>query len=113
MDVLANVLGHTQIGNTVLCQSELLAPWGLEIEADTKTVVHLVRRGVCWLKLHGRREPMRLGAGDLVLVARGLRHTLTDEPDGAAVPWQEALARMQERVAARRERPSSDSTILL
>jgi AraC-like DNA-binding protein len=76
-------------------------------------VVHLVRRGVCWLKLHGRREPIRLGAGDLVLVARGLPHAITDEPNGAARPWQETLTRMQERLLARRGRPASDSTILL
>jgi AraC-like DNA-binding protein len=113
MDVLANVLGHTQIGDTELCESELLAPWGLEIAADTKTVVHLVRRGVAWLRLDGRREPIRLGPGDLVLVARGLRHTLTHEPNATARLWSEELGLMRQRVKARRGQPSLDSTVLL
>ncbi|RKH12982.1 AraC family transcriptional regulator [Corallococcus sp. CA053C] len=112
MDVLANVLGVTQLGNTMLCQSELLAPWGLDIDAHTKTAVHLVQRGVCWLHLEGG-EPMRLVPGDLALVGSGVRHRLTDSPHGPVEPWEEALTRMKDRLAAEPPSASADCTSLL
>jgi len=113
MDVLANVLGVTQLGNTMLCQSELLPPWGLDIDAHTKTAVHLVQRGVCWLRLEGEREPMRLVPGDVVLVGSGVRHYLTDDIGTLAQPWEEELTRMKERFAALPHPRSADTTVLL
>ncbi|MBZ4420289.1 AraC family transcriptional regulator [Myxococcus sp. RHSTA-1-4] len=113
MDVLANVLGVTQLGNTMLCQSELMAPWGLDIDAHTKTAVHLVQRGVCWLRLEGEPEPMRLMPGDVVLVGSGVRHYLTDDPTTVAQPWEQELARMKERLASMPQPASSDTTVLL
>jgi AraC-like DNA-binding protein len=112
VDVLANVLGATQLANTLLCQSQLAGPWGLEIEAPNKTVVHLVRRGFCWLWIEGDQKPTRLIPGDVVLIGRGLRHTLTDAPDSHAKPWDQALAAMKERLA-REPDAAADATILL
>ncbi|MFZ5895449.1 MAG: cupin domain-containing protein [Myxococcota bacterium] len=113
MDVLSNVLGVTQLGNTVLCQSELIPPWGLEIEAGEKTSVHLVRRGLCWLRFDDGSPPRRLGAGDVILVARHTRHWITSEPHGAAEPWADALVHMKERLESRGSADPGDSTILL
>ncbi|MBJ6760418.1 AraC family transcriptional regulator [Myxococcaceae bacterium JPH2] len=113
MDVLANVLGVTQLGNTMLCQSELVAPWGLDIHAHTKTAVHIVQRGVCWLHLEGEAEPMRLVPGDLVLVGSGIRHHLTHAPHGAVEPWEQALTNMKDRLAALPASASADATALL
>jgi AraC-like DNA-binding protein len=97
MDVLANVLGHTQVGNASFCQSELVGQWGILVEPQSKTAAHLVRRGVCWLRVDGFAAPMRLVAGDVVLVAQGVRHSMTDSPDGPAEPWQIALPKLQRR----------------
>ncbi|QSQ20834.1 AraC family transcriptional regulator [Pyxidicoccus parkwayensis] len=113
MDVLANVLGVTQLGNTMLCQSELLSPWGLDIEANTKTAVHLVQRGVCWLRLEGEREPMRLVPGDVVLVGSGVRHFMTDDPGSQVEPWEQALEKMKLRIASLPQNASADTTVLL
>jgi AraC-like DNA-binding protein len=99
MDVLANVLGVAKLANSLVCQSELVTPWGLAIEAPSKTVVHLVRRGACWLWVEGDAAPTLLGPGDVVLVSRGLRHTLTDDPATPAEPWEEALGKMRVRLA--------------
>jgi AraC-like DNA-binding protein len=112
MDVLANVLAVTKLGNTVLGQAELLPPWGLEVGPQTKAAVHLVQRGTCWLRLEGESEPTRLVHGDVVLVARGSHHTLTDSPKTPAEPYAQALDKMKHRVAALRE-PAVDSTVLL
>lgn len=111
MDVLANVLRVSQVGSASLCQTELVSPWCLEIEANTKTAVHVVRRGTCWLRVDGEPEPMRLSAGDLVLVGPGVRHCVSDAPDRPAEPWEEVLARMKTRIAMAGD--ACESTVLL
>jgi AraC-like DNA-binding protein len=113
MDVLANVLGATQCAKPVFCQSELVAPFGLAIPAHTKTVVHLVRRGYCWLRVEGESAPIRLGPGDVVLVARGLAHTITDTLETSAQHWEHALTAMKQRLAAMPDRAPSQSALLL
>lgn len=94
MDVLSSVLRAAQIGSPVLCQSELVAPWGLDIDTGTKAAVHVVHRGVCWLRVEGE-EPMRLVSGDVVLVGHGVRHAISDAPDSPLHPWEGELAARQ------------------
>lgn len=112
-DVLASVLTVTQLGNTVLCQSELARPWGLEIDATMRTAVHLVQRGLCWLRMDALATPLRLMAGDLVLVTRGDRHEIVDDPRTPALPYEEALAALERRRAAGLLQTTQDSTVLL
>jgi AraC-like DNA-binding protein len=97
MDVLAQVLGHTQVGDASFCQSELVGQWGILVEAQSKMAAHLVRRGVCWLRADGYPSPMRLVAGDVVLMAQGVRHSITDRPEGEAEPWQTSLPELRQR----------------
>ena len=113
MDVLSDVLAVTRLGNTLLNQSELVPPFGLEIGATIKAAVHVVHRGVCWLRVDGERRPLRLVAGDVVLVPRGVRHVLADEPNRAAEPYERALAKMRRRVEGLRGRRTDDSVLLL
>jgi len=98
MDVLANVLAVTRLGNSVLNQSELLPPWGLDVDRYAIAAVHVVQQGRCWLRTGD--EHRQLDAGDLVLVARGVRHQLLDSPRGRAMPYEPALAAMRARIAA-------------
>jgi AraC-like DNA-binding protein len=113
MDVLADVLAVTRLGNTLLNQSELIPPFGLEIGSTIKAAVHVVHRGVCWLRVDGERRPLRQVAGDVVLVPRGVRHVLADEPNRAAEPYERALAKMRKRVESTRGRRAEDSVLLL
>jgi hypothetical protein len=45
---------------------------------------HLVDQGECWLRMTPSDAPVRLGAGDFVLLPRGTAHTLApiEGPDG-------------------------------
>lgn len=111
MDVLANVLSVTRLGNSVLNQSELLPPWGMEVDNYSIAAVHVVQSGTCWLRLGRPSTPMRLEAGDLVLVARGLRHSLSDGPRTKVEPYETCLAKMAQRLE--RGEASFDSTMIL
>jgi AraC-like DNA-binding protein len=112
-DVLADVLAVTRLGNALLNQSELVPPFGLEIGSTIKAAVHVVHRGVCWLRVDGERRPFRLVAGDVVLVPRGVRHCLVDEPNRVAEPYEQALAKMRRRMAGRSARRAEQSVLLL
>lgn len=114
MDVLANVLGVTQLGNTVLCQSELLPPWGMDVTQEKAAAIHVVLRGICWLRLEGEKKPIRLVSGDVVLVSGGTPHALLDDPRTRSEECPLAMARMRKRLAARTTPvPPAESSALL
>ena len=84
------------MANTVLCQAELRAPWGIAVDPSAEAALHVVQRGSCWLRVDGR-APMRLGDGDVVLLARGSGHAISDEPDRPLRGMEETLREMAAR----------------
>lgn len=111
MDILAEILSVTHAGNALIGQAALLAPWGLDVDANVQAAVHIVQRGSCWLRMNGENKPRQLLQGDLVLVSGGVRHTLCDQPSTPAEPYKQALAKAQRRM--RRAHAPKPSAILL
>ena len=100
VDVLTDVLAAARVGGAVFARSEARAPWGLHFAGSKRAGFHIVSRGTCWLRLDpsGTRpggEPVRLRAGDVVFLAQGTGHVLSDEPATPAVEFA-ALARHDE-----------------
>lgn len=112
MDVLTDVLRVAQLGNAILSRSELVAPWGLEVGAEVRAAVHVVQRGICWLRL-GRSKAVRLGPGDVVLIPRGTTHILSDSPRTPAAPYELALRQMRTRLSRLRPDAGRDTAVLL
>lgn len=108
MDVLANVLEVTKLDNTVICQAELRAPWGIAVDESAEAALHVIQRGACWLRIEGR-EPIRLSDGDIVLFAKGSGHAIADTPQTPLLPMAEALSRM----AARAPQAGAEATQIL
>lgn len=103
MDVLSNVLNVTNLATHVLGAREFIAPWGIAMDAQDHSAVHYIRRGSCWL-FRGNEEPVRLNAGDVVLIANGDPHVLCSHRDMRAVePYQQAIARAQNNVVPPRD----------
>ncbi len=92
MDVLADVIAATRIGNAILCGAEFMAPWGIRFDSENRTHFHIVSRGNCWLRLDAESEPLQLFQGDVVMVPFGGGHTISDSPETPALPMAEALA---------------------
>jgi AraC-like DNA-binding protein len=115
MDVLSNVLNLTNLATHVRGAREFVAPWGIAVDAQEHSAVHIVRRGSCWLRRQGD-EPIRLHAGDVVLFSHGDAHALSSDPLMRDLePYQEAIARAQGSVVPpRRGRsdPATESTFL-
>src|SRR5437870_2412023 len=99
MDVLADVLAVAQVGTTVIAQAELVPPWGLEIDPIAEAHVHVVLRGACWLRTAQQPQPIRLGAGDLVLLRSGVGHSICDELGTKPEAHEKVLAVMPRRLA--------------
>jgi AraC-like DNA-binding protein len=110
MDVLSNVLQVTNLATHVLDARQFIAPWAIRVDAHEHSAVHIVRRGACWLRREGA-EPLRLGSGDVVLLANGDPHVLSSDREPRDIePYQEAAARAQNDIVPPR-RGQADAAI--
>ena len=82
-DPLTEILHDLRLSGSFYCRSELSAPWGLGFPARECASFHFVAAGTCWLWADG--DPIRLKAGDLVLLPHGRGHWLGDVPHCATV----------------------------
>ena len=89
-DVVSDLLDAVRVRTTVYCRSEMGAPWGFGVEAHGNPSFHVVTRGRCWLEVDGEGQPIALSSGDLVLLPRGPRHWIRDEPSSPA-RWLEDI----------------------
>lgn len=80
MDVLADVLSAMRAGPATSGRTEVRAPWGLRFAEAATAGFHVVLQGSSWLLAPGQ-APVALGPGDVVLLPRGIEHTLADHPD--------------------------------
>ena len=101
-DALSEVLRLVRLTGAVFLNAEMSAPWMVRTpsarqlaaklmpQADWLVEYHLIVEGCCWVRVDGD-EPVRLSAGDLVMLPHGDAHHLSSEPgfdapasDGAA-----------------------------
>ncbi len=94
MDALADILETVHLSGSVYCRSELSSPWGMGLPASDAAQFHVVRRGRCWLRMEDERlgEPLRMEAGDMVMLPRGNAHALADDPATPATLLPELIA---------------------
>jgi AraC-like DNA-binding protein len=115
MDVLSNVLQVTRLATHIIGTREFQPPFGIHVHLHAHSAVHIVRRGSCWLRLPDA-EPIRLSAGDIVLLGNGEPHSLSSSRDGAHVEdYSEAMTRAQNGVVPPRNGivdATQESTVL-
>ncbi|MEU7867053.1 AraC family transcriptional regulator [Dactylosporangium sp. NPDC049140] len=79
MDVLSDAVTAMRTGRPVAAAQSWAAPWGQRFAAVPGAVgLQVVVRGECWLIPDG--DPIRLRAGDVVLLTDGRGHALADDP---------------------------------
>jgi len=109
MDAISDVLASYRSGNAVLGAAVLRRPWGIKVDPQRSSAIHVVLEGECWLRLPYHDDPIRLSRGDVVLVAGGLAHALSDPFDAEAIPIGDALSAAPNR----RDAPAPKTTTLL
>lgn len=86
-DVLSDVLAGTGTNGVVFARSEVTAPWGLDFaESQASAGFHIVTRGSCFLRRPGE-APLQLCQGDVVLLAHGSAHGISDAPTTPLEPF--------------------------
>jgi AraC-like DNA-binding protein len=99
MDALSDVLRVVQLSGAVYLDGTMTAPWCTIGQTDatvcagflprTERVVsfHFITHGACWAMLpEDRAHPLRIEAGDVVVVPQGESHILGSAPDLEPVP---------------------------
>jgi len=87
--VLTDVLDSLKLKGRIFCRSELTSPWAIGFASGAFSHFHIIERGACWLRLHGKRDVLLNEEGDLLLVKQGRDYQLSDEPGTSAVPLQQ------------------------
>jgi AraC-like DNA-binding protein len=89
-DGLSQLLLRLTVNSTVYCLSHMSSPWGFKVAARSRPAFHLLTAGTAWLEVEAEPKPIRLGAGDLVILPRGDGHVVRDSPT-SAVRWLERI----------------------
>jgi AraC family transcriptional regulator, alkane utilization regulator len=89
-DGISQLLFRLSVTSTVYCLSEMSAPWGFEVAARRSPVFHLLTAGSAWLDVDGQPGPIRLLAGDLVILPGGQGHVVRDSRE-SRVLWLDRI----------------------
>ncbi|WP_397535964.1 AraC family transcriptional regulator [Roseateles sp.] len=85
-DPLTQALQCFRLQGTLYCQSELSAPWGIEVpRMDGVMVFLVVTQGHCWLEVEGH-PPQALQQGSLTLIPHGSPHRFLSALGTSTVP---------------------------
>lgn len=97
-DFLGEALHLLKLQGAFYCQSELRAPWGIEMPPfDDSVMIHIVTSGSCSIVIEGQ-APINLQQGDLILLPQGRGHGLTHgEPHPLTPLFDIPVNRISER----------------
>ncbi len=85
-DPLAEALHLLRLSGVLYCQSELGAPWSIQMPPlEGCMMFHIVTAGECSLQV-GEEEPVLLRQGSMALVPHGHGHLAASAPDCPSVP---------------------------
>ncbi|MGA6164587.1 AraC family transcriptional regulator [Amycolatopsis magusensis] len=81
VDTIAQVLLGSKVGGARTATLHAAAPWGVERGRAPAVVFHFVAQGACWLRTR-EAEPLRLEAGDVVMLLDGAGHAVSSDRSG-------------------------------
>jgi AraC family transcriptional regulator, alkane utilization regulator len=97
MDVLSEVLRIVRLSGAVHFRGEFTQPWAftgspremlnarLNIKDGSITPFHIVTDGGCWV-IPNKLPPVKMEAGDVIIIPRGDQHSMSSAPGIAPVP---------------------------
>jgi len=88
-DAVSDVLRTFGVRSTILCISELGAPWAFSVPVAPVAKFHIVLNGQALLD--AGESSIALAEGDLVVLPHGVGHTLADDDGSAATPLEELI----------------------
>ncbi|WP_342629690.1 AraC family transcriptional regulator [Nguyenibacter vanlangensis] len=92
MDVLTDLLRGVRSRNQIYGLLDLSAPWGLRVSSLDRLSFYSVLRGSAVLSSHDKS--LEIGAGEVVLVRKGVAHSLKDRACSRTVSVEELFAEL-------------------
>lgn len=77
MDVLSNILRLLNLRASVYFHSSFCGSWSIDGDNDYLATFHLIARGNCWLHMPDLDRTIVLRGGDLIVLPRDIRHSIT------------------------------------
>jgi len=113
-DPLGQALYQLRLNGSLYCQSDLYAPWGLEMpEMPGQMMFHIVMSGACWISA-GRQASIHLPAGSMALVPQGQGHSIfSSEGIECTHLFDVPITQISERYELMRHGGDGDQTQLL
>jgi AraC-like DNA-binding protein/mannose-6-phosphate isomerase-like protein (cupin superfamily) len=87
-DAVSVVLQDLRLSAAHYCQCEMMAPWGIRLQARQEAMVHFVLEGQCWLETPTQKA-VHLQTGDVVMLPHGAGHRLLSAPDSESHTLEE------------------------
>ena len=78
MEILSDILKSLRVSGSVYFCDHVEDPWTKEFIEPTTASFHLIRRGLCWVKVG--EQINQLSSGDLIFLGPGVDHILTSQP---------------------------------
>lgn len=96
LDLLSDILTRLSLRGTLYFRTSFTEPWGVKVPAFSNVArFHYVHRGECVVRVEGQSDEIRMAQGGLVLIPRGVAHTLTCRHSGTddALPLDDVIER--------------------
>jgi AraC-like DNA-binding protein len=110
-DTLGETLYSLRLNGAVYANSELTAPWGIEMPPmGGMMMFHIVTEGGCWLRFNDN-ESIYLKPGELAMIPRGEGHCIAHSEDQPCEPFFDIpVTKLSERLEYMRYGGSEDGT---
>lgn len=93
-DALSELLADVRLESSLYLHVEVTDPWAVAYPAGEVAGFHVVTEGSVWLEVAGRPAPLRLDAGDFVVLPQGAAHVLRGPAPTRAVEVEALAARL-------------------
>lgn len=80
-DLLSLALNTSRLSTQVFFYDRLCDSWSINTSGSKRATFHLVGEGEAWLHLKNQHQPIRLGAGDLVIFPHDAWHVVSHQKD--------------------------------
>lgn len=79
MDALADILKTIRLHTTAYFCSDFNVPWGIQVDASSNGLFHVLIEGEAWLHAKNQMAPVKLSRGDIIAFPTGGAHWISDQ----------------------------------
>ena len=81
MDLLSDILSGLQLSGTLYFRTSFTSPWSVLVPQFSNVArFHYAHKGRCLVRIDANNSPVFLEQGDLLIIMRGVSHTLYCDP---------------------------------